>query len=214
MGLDALIVMGGGVYPDGTLPDIAKDRVDKALSLQDEVEAIIMSGAYSYLLDKPPAKTEARAQADYAVAKGADPGKIILEENSYDTIFNLYNVYNQILRNKPWKRIGIITGDFHIQRTMAIADILLGDYYMLEAMPVRTRQGFSPPELARRNRQEIAFSAAYWMAKPLLRKIAQRESIFKKVVSFLHPAYNVNAPFPINQLVSYAKRHPQGTMSL
>ncbi len=214
MGLDALIVMGGGVYPDGRLPDIAKDRVEKALELQDEVEAIIMTGAYSYLLDNPPAKTEARAGADYALSKGAEPDKIIVEEDSFDTIFNLYNVHEKILKCKPWKRIGIITGDFHIQRTMATADILFGEEYELEAIPVRTRDDFDQAELRRRNRQEKAFSLAYRAAKPLVSKIAERERIFKKVVGYLHPAYNENSPFPIRQLVSYAKRHPQGTMFL
>jgi len=51
---DAIIVLGGGIEPDGSLPDIPKLRITKGIELLNNGVAlrIIMSGKWGFWLEK------------------------------------------------------------------------------------------------------------------------------------------------------------------
>ncbi|MFH1089581.1 MAG: YdcF family protein [Candidatus Uhrbacteria bacterium] len=124
---NAIIILAGGITKEGSLPDIPKFRADKGFELfkAGVADKIIISGRYSFLLDYTPPTTEAQIMKDYLVALGIDKEKIFLEEKSTDTIGNAYYT-KQILLDKNWKNIVVVTSDFHIERTKYIFSKILG----------------------------------------------------------------------------------------
>jgi uncharacterized SAM-binding protein YcdF (DUF218 family) len=139
---DALVVLGRGVDPDGALPLLAKQRVQRAAELftWEVAPRIIFSGRCSLMSDVVPARTEAAAMADYARSLGLPRRALILEEESRDTIGNAYFVLRRFLEPNDWMSIRVVTSDFHIQRTAWVFQKVLGLGYDVAFSP-------SPSEL-------------------------------------------------------------------
>jgi vancomycin permeability regulator SanA len=79
---DVIIVLAGGINPDGSLPNITKYRVEKGVELykQEVAPFLLMSGSWSFMLNYIPPITEAKAMGDYAVKLGVPKDRILLEE--------------------------------------------------------------------------------------------------------------------------------------
>lgn len=139
---DALVVLGRGVEPDGALPLLAKQRVERAAELYawGVAPRMIFSGHSSLMTDAPPLRTEAAAMAMHARALGIPKRAIILEEESRDTIGNAYFVLRRFLEPNDWMSIRVVTSDFHIQRTAWVFQKVLGLGYDVAFSP-------SPSEL-------------------------------------------------------------------
>tara|TARA_Y100001949_G_scaffold168716_1_gene167781 strand:- start:2003 stop:2347 length:345 start_codon:yes stop_codon:yes gene_type:complete len=69
---DAVLVLGGGINLNGSLPDITKEQVQKSVDLfkASSAEAFITSGLYGYKGTEKPVISEARAYAKYAESLG------------------------------------------------------------------------------------------------------------------------------------------------
>ncbi|MBU0758150.1 MAG: YdcF family protein [Nanoarchaeota archaeon] len=166
-GLDALIVPSGSMYKNGILPESTKKRVEKAVDLYydelDENTKIIMSTKWSFLIDgkknRPP-HTEAYAMKEYALeyaesisksSKELEPN-ILLEEESKETIGNA--VYTKCIYLEPndWKRVGVVTSEFHMPRVKQIFNRILGDEYTIRYF--ETENMLDGPELWQRNQLE------------------------------------------------------------
>jgi uncharacterized SAM-binding protein YcdF (DUF218 family) len=139
---DAIVVLGRGVDPDGALPTLAKQRVARAAELfaWGVAPRLIFSGRCSLMTDTEPARTEAAAMAEYAIALGIPKRAVILEEESRDTIGNAYFVLRRFLEPNDWMSIRVVTSDFHIQRTAWVFQKVLGLGYDVAYSP-------SPSEL-------------------------------------------------------------------
>src|SRR4051795_1716063 len=93
-GLEAVLVLGGGVREGGALPPWSKSRFDLALKLAGEAVFVCLSAATTH---RPPPLdgqgfpiSEAVAGAKYLVDKGVPPEQIRLEATSLDTIGNAW----------------------------------------------------------------------------------------------------------------------------
>ena len=77
---DVVIVLGGGVHEDGSLPSRARARVRKGVALfrQGRARRLLMSGSHSGHLEKTPRVTEAQAMKDYAMSLGVPSRSILL----------------------------------------------------------------------------------------------------------------------------------------
>ena len=139
---DALVVLGRGVDPDGALPRLAEQRVERAVELfaWGVAPRIIFSGHSSLMSDARPARTEAAAMAEHALSLGIPRRAVILEEESRDTIGNAYFVLRRFLEPNDWMSIRVVTSDFHIQRTAWVFQKVLGLGYDVAFSP-------SPSEL-------------------------------------------------------------------
>lgn len=116
--LDFLIILGAEVY--GYMPCPAlKYRLDAAIdylkkSLQTNV---IVSGGQG--LDENI--TEASCMANYLMNAGISKDRIWMEERATSTWENILYSYALIEANPGLYRIGIVTNDFHMLRSLLVA---------------------------------------------------------------------------------------------
>ena len=109
---DAVIVLGAGV--NGTTPSLAlQTRINAAesyLKANPGIPAVLSGG-------QGPGEdiSEARAMYDALTARGIDPERLILEEQSANTRQNLQNSL-ALLPDDYHKTVAIVTNDFHMGR--------------------------------------------------------------------------------------------------
>jgi hypothetical protein len=121
---DAIVIPGGGLRPGGELPEHAKRRFDLALALESGEPFVALSAGTAHLpanLDSDRRLLpESMAGARYLVEHHIDSNRIFCESTSYDTIGNAYFSRVQIIEPMGWRRLLIITSQFHMPRTEAI----------------------------------------------------------------------------------------------
>ena len=130
MTYDAILIAGGGITEDGKPNEWGKRRLDKALEVWKGEFLITLSGG---TVHKPPVLTnkkfvihEAAADANYLLEKGADPKKVFVETASRDTIGNAY--FARVIHTDPrgWRKLLVITSEFHMPRTKEIFEWIFG----------------------------------------------------------------------------------------
>lgn len=117
-GTDFLLVLGNKCL-SSRIPPILAGRLDKTIELYDNFEIkpkIIVSGGRS----NKDVATEAELMQDYLLEKGIPLEKIVIEDESRNTIQNLE--FSSIKIRDIWQkdmrpRVIIVTSDYHIPRT-------------------------------------------------------------------------------------------------
>lgn len=150
---DAIVVLGGGVHPEGTLPPVARARVERAVELFENGVAprIILTGRCG-LSAPEPAVTEAAAMAAYAAEFGVPRGALFLEDDAKDTLGNAYFTRERFLEPNDWTSIRVVTSDFHLSRAAWCFRKMLGPGY--DVSFVSAPSGLSPRELIDRALEE------------------------------------------------------------
>ena len=163
---DALVVLGRGVDPDGALPRLAQQRVERAAELfaWETAPRIIFSGWCSLMTDAIPAVTEARAMAEYALSLGLPLDALLVEEESRDTIGNAYFVLRRFLEPNDWTSIRVVTSDFHIQRTAWVFQKVLGLGYDVSFSPAPSELDHSTIAVRAREESDITAFLMEWLA--------------------------------------------------
>lgn len=113
---DAILLLGGGINLDGSLPDDKKTQVEAAVRLFGEYspKAFIACGLYSYKAIEKPKLSEARSYADYAVSLGLDPSVIRLEERSQESLGNVLFAKMDLLVPNKWNNILVVPQVNHL----------------------------------------------------------------------------------------------------
>ncbi len=124
--VEGLIILGGGISEEGKLSISTITRLEKALEIcrSSVVSHILLSGRWSFWGNTSPKKTEALAMKEYLLVHGGinfEKIQIILEENSLDTIGNAYSS-EQIVTERNWSNLTVITSHGHLERSMYIFD--------------------------------------------------------------------------------------------
>ncbi len=123
-GFDVILVPGGGVRKGGEIPPWTKARLDRAVQISKKEPIVTLSAG---TVHRPPPLDErgfpvfeSIAASQYLMKKGIEPNRILTETCSYDTIGNAY--FSRAIHVEPgqFKKICIITSDFHMPRTEAI----------------------------------------------------------------------------------------------
>mmetsp|Transcript_7949 Transcript_7949/g.9735 ORF Transcript_7949/g.9735 Transcript_7949/m.9735 type:complete len:349 (-) Transcript_7949:37-1083(-) len=139
--LDAILVLGGGVPSDPTTPPpfaqtrcrAAGDIVTSLLRENDDVEVpaiVCLSAGTAHLpqLLSPDGLPvwESTASAGYILKNypeiGEKGGRVLVESTSYDTISNAFFARTGFTDVMGWRRLLIVTNEFHMDRTAAIFD--------------------------------------------------------------------------------------------
>lgn len=131
---DAIVVLGRGISEDGELSPDSHSRVRKAIELyaQGIAPKIITSGKWTYHLDTPPPRTEAAAMKAYAEELGVQPDSIICEDESMDTLGNIYFTKMHIAEPHGWRNLTIVASDEHLSRARYLCEKICGDEYDFE----------------------------------------------------------------------------------
>ena len=114
--LDVIVVLGAQVWPDG--PSVSlKYRLDTALRYLEENErtVCIVSGGQG---SNEPC-TEAEEMSRYLTQHGIAPERILMEDRSENTVENIR--FSMMLLDLKQSRTGIVTNNFHVYRSVAIA---------------------------------------------------------------------------------------------
>jgi uncharacterized SAM-binding protein YcdF (DUF218 family) len=154
---DAIVVLGGGVEPDGSLPPVARTRVERAAEVFHAGIAprIILSGRCG-LTGPEPAVTEAEAMAAHARRLGVPGGALLPEDESRDTLGNAYFTRERFLEPNGWTSIRVVTSDFHLSRAAWVFRKILGGRYDFSF--VSAASGLPPRELILRALEECKLS--------------------------------------------------------
>jgi uncharacterized SAM-binding protein YcdF (DUF218 family) len=121
---DVILVPGGGVDASGGLPPWVQRRFDLAIQISVNEPIVALSAG---TVHRPPPLDgngfpvfEAIAALHYLIERGIEPTRILTETSSYDTIGNAY--FSRVIHVDPgrYRRICVITSDFHLPRTEAI----------------------------------------------------------------------------------------------
>lgn len=145
MRCDVIIVLAGGITPDGSLPESVKRRVEVALFLYKKGVAprVIFSGQWSlYWKMRPPVSTEAQLMKEYAYSLGMPRKAVIKEEHSHNTYQNLFYSFKIFLEPNRWKRVVIITSDFHAWRVRKMASEVMPLHYIIDVIGVQSPGSF------------------------------------------------------------------------
>ncbi|HTH16146.1 MAG TPA: YdcF family protein [Magnetospirillum sp.] len=113
---DVAIILGARIEPDGSPSPAMARRVAHGVELlrQGRARALLMTGGPT-----TASTPEARAMHALALALGADPDRVHLEERARNTIENaLLSV--PLVRRHGWRRLLVVTDSFHCLRSYYI----------------------------------------------------------------------------------------------
>ena len=118
---DAIIVLGAQVKADRTLSVQLTWRMDAAIEAYEKKNVpVVVCGAQG--TDEPC--PEAEAMREYLIGKGIPEELILTDPDSFNTNENLENA-KRLLDGFPGvKRVLIVTSDYHVPRSLAIAQDL------------------------------------------------------------------------------------------
>lgn len=134
------MVLGGGISADGEADPatIARTQAAAVLARERPLLAFVLTGRQSGLDGVTYAVSEAQWMADRLAQDGIARGRIVLEEESRNTIGNAVLVAARHLRRLEPRPLWIVTSSYHMARSVLAFAATLGP-----AWPIRTRT--SPP---------------------------------------------------------------------
>ena len=110
-----LIALGFQLNPDGTIREELEERLKVMLAASEKYpNALIVCTGGGTAADDPSA-TEAGRMAEWLVAHGVNPPRLIIEDHSLTTAQNAIYTFDILLELYPQvKQIAIISSDYHI----------------------------------------------------------------------------------------------------
>ncbi len=116
--LDYIIVLGAQVRENG--PSVVlKYRLDVAIDYLNKNPSTICIVSGGQGANEP--FSEAEGMAEYLIENGVNQSRIILEDESTNTVENIQN--SKTLMEQPYSSVGIVTNNFHVFRAIQIAKV-------------------------------------------------------------------------------------------
>lgn len=122
--VDAIIVLGGGVDPDGVLGYSSRRRVAGAVALMraGRAERLILAGGNASN-GADPETIEARLMRRWALELGAAEEALLVEDRSHSTFENLRFGF-ALAERHGLRRLAVLTDAFHLERARWLAAYL------------------------------------------------------------------------------------------
>ncbi|MFZ1549224.1 YdcF family protein [Candidatus Roizmanbacteria bacterium] len=146
---DGIVILGSQpINPSvsWTFPTHVYNSLDRAIELHHKKVSpyIIVSGKWSVRFDTlkiTPPFTECDKMAEYLLEKGVTKEFILREDESKDTVSNLYYLKKLIFKPKKIKEILFIVADFRIERIRYFCKRILGSEYKVHFLSVNSESG-------------------------------------------------------------------------
>lgn len=113
--IECVVVLGAGLKDDGTPSHMLEDRIKVGVEVFNRTGAkyILMSGDHSdQYYDEPGAMKK------YAEGLGADPSRILIDNNGFST----YDSITRVKSEFGFDNIVIVTQEYHVYRAVYIAE--------------------------------------------------------------------------------------------
>lgn len=109
-----IVVLGAGLFPDGSIRPVLDERLRRALTLAQQFPytPIVVAGGVPQ-----SGITEAQAMFDWLVRHGVHPDRIIREDTSRSTVENARNTAGILAARGATGAVVVTSGD-HLQRAM------------------------------------------------------------------------------------------------
>lgn len=130
---EIVVILGGGLSPDGRPTRSTMARADAAAELIERDVAFIVSGSHGN--GPKPERTEAEFMADRLIGRGVPRSRIFLEDQSRDTVSNAAFVAERYLSELTPRPLVIVTSPFHMARALETFSLVLGPDWPLEGHP-------------------------------------------------------------------------------
>ena len=145
------IVLGAGLWPDGSLTPILADRVATASDLfhAGVVQTLLCSGDNRFVDYNEPG-----SMLEYAIHLGVPADAIVLDyagRRTYDTCYRARAIFGV-------ERAVVVTQRFHAARALYLCDALGVDAVAL----VADRRTYSPWRIFWETREHLALAQAWW----------------------------------------------------
>lgn len=149
---EIIVVLGGGMRPDGTpaTATLARAAAAAELARAHRAAAIICSGSHG--VGRKPRRSEAASMAELIVANGTRRERIFLEDESRDTIGNAVHVAERYLAAVTPRPTYLVTSPFHLKRSVETFRLVLGPAWDIEGVA-----SAAAPDDAERGRHESRF---------------------------------------------------------
>jgi uncharacterized SAM-binding protein YcdF (DUF218 family) len=151
---ELIVVLGGGMQPDGTPAPSTIARAATAAELAATLPdaAVICSGSHGVV--RRPRRSEAASMADVLIAQGVARERIFLEDESRDTIGNAVHVAERYLASIAPRPIHLVTSPFHLSRSIETFRLVLGPAWRIDGTASGTVG--DDPERARHEERFLA----------------------------------------------------------
>ena len=184
---DAAIILCQEIDKDKNFKIESKERLNAGAELYKRgvVKSLIMSGGYLMGNNFPTAD----CMANYAMEKEVAGKDILLENISLDTIGQLVFSKEGVIDPKNFKKIMIITHDYHVPRCLYIANFFFDENYELNF------RGISPDntlEGRKKRRQDMMKIASF--IKSFGNKLPKNGSLLEILIK-KHQWYNGKYPW-------------------
>jgi len=153
---DCILVLGAGVYADGTPTPMLNDRLVVACEAYEYgcADRMIMSGDHLYADYNEPG-----AMKNFAIEQGISSNVIFLDHagiSTYDSIYRAINIYGA-------KKILVVTQKYHLYRAVYLAEALGAEAYGVSA---NLRSYFGQPKYSVREWAARVKDMALSITKP------------------------------------------------
>jgi uncharacterized SAM-binding protein YcdF (DUF218 family) len=128
---DAIVVPGGGLLAGGELPPWVENRLERVLETADGDAPVILLSAGTVYKPHPVDSGgrpifESCAAAEWLKRRGLPARRLFVETASYDTIGNAYFLRAIHTDPRGWRRLRVVTSEFHMPRLRAIFTWVFG----------------------------------------------------------------------------------------
>lgn len=131
---DAVIVLANLMDPNGVLNFESAARAAKAVEAFNRFQAnVLVTCGWAYRSDSD--MTIADAFKNHVMSRYGIPSeRIIAETNSRDTVGDAYFTKSLLADANAWKKITVVTSNYHAARTQEIFDFVYGERFSIDVI--------------------------------------------------------------------------------
>lgn len=137
--MDAIVVCGGGLGPGeiGMSQD-TRVRMDLGIEAWQSGVAphIVVSGGYSFVLNKQPQTREGTEMLEYGLKQGVPRDAMWSEVRSLHTAGNAVYTKVDVAIPNDWHDLAVVTSVWHMDRALTTFNHVFGEEYHIAGIPV------------------------------------------------------------------------------
>jgi len=134
--VDAVIVLANLMDSSGVLNLESSARAEKSVEIYNQLQAKnLVTCGWAYRDDSNI--TIAEAFKNHIITRYGIPSeRIIAEKNSRDTVGDAYFTKTTLALPKAWRKIYVVTSDYHVERTKEIFKFIYGNDFSIDVIGV------------------------------------------------------------------------------